>query len=295
MYTYADIKLQNKQDAFSAMYLYVARSILELCGARVGEGIIREAMRRAGRASGEAQLARFRESGVKANLHNLYHCSRDFVDDPRVRGQEIFDEEARQIWEVYTCPLADFWNKHGESKLGSFYCEEYQYARVLAFTEGVGQLNLSKVLTCPRDNFCRFSVYFREANMSPERAKETFAHCDPGYQPPESPADVTFGEGIRDMTISVYSQLLAVARERCGHEGVCAVAEGLKKWAVQAVEAMKVQAAHTLKPLDAEFVEKNFPLSVDAASDPAWNGCADPDARKLMQALVLAPIAAQEV
>ena len=48
MYTYADIKLQNKQDAFSAMYLYGSRSILELCGARVGEGIIREAMRRLG-------------------------------------------------------------------------------------------------------------------------------------------------------------------------------------------------------------------------------------------------------
>ena len=76
-------------------------------------------------------------------------------------------------------------------------------ARLLAYTENVGQLNLSKELTCPRDNFCRFSLFFREANMSRERAKEAFAHCDPGYEAPKDPpADVSFGEGIRDMTIS---------------------------------------------------------------------------------------------
>ncbi|MCD8370152.1 MAG: L-2-amino-thiazoline-4-carboxylic acid hydrolase [Clostridiales bacterium] len=294
MYTYADIKLQNKQDAFSAMFMYVSRSILTLCGVRTGEGIIREAVRRAGRASGRRQLERFQETGVKANLHQLYHSGLDYVEDPRVRSREIFDEEDRQIWEVYTCPLADFWNRHGEGKLGSFYCEEYQYARILAYTEGKGQLNLSNVLTCPRDNFCRFSAYFREANMTPERAKETFAHCDPGYQEPETPENVSFDEGIRNMTISVYCHLLETARERCGQEGVCAVAEGLKHWAAQAIEAMQIQALHTLKPLDAEFVEKNFPLSLDAASDPGCQICSDPVARELMQSLVLTPIAAQK-
>ena len=180
MYTYEDIKLQNQQDAFSAMYLCIARSVTDLCGRRVGERILREACRRAGRASGLQQRERLRQAGVKTNLHTLYHCGRDFVEDPRVRGQEIFDEEDRQIWEIYTCPLADYWNRRDGGKLGSFYCEEYQYARLLAYTENVGQLNLSKELTCPRDNFCRFSLFFREANMSRERAKEAFAHCDPG-------------------------------------------------------------------------------------------------------------------
>ena len=139
------------------------------------------------------------------------------MEDPRVRGQEIFDEEDRQIWEIYTCPLADYWNRRDGGKLGSFYCEEYQYARLLAYTENVGQLNLSKELTCPRDNFCRFSLFFREANMSRERAKEAFAHCDPGYEAPKDPpADVSFGEGIRDMTISIYANILETAREICG-------------------------------------------------------------------------------
>ena len=46
MYNYGEIKLQNKQDAFSAMYFFVSTSILEFCGRRNGEKICREAMRR---------------------------------------------------------------------------------------------------------------------------------------------------------------------------------------------------------------------------------------------------------
>lgn len=293
MYTYTDIKLQNQQDAFSAMFLYVSRNILRLCGERTGEGVVREAVRRAGRTSGRRQMERLRAAGVKTNLHNLFSCGRDFTEDPRMREKAVFDEEDRQIWEVYTCPLADFWNRRGGGKLGSFYCEEYQYARVLAFTEGVGQLNLSKELTCPRDNFCRFSLYFREANMTPQRAKETFAHCDPGYQAPaELPADAAFGAGVRDMTISIYCHLVEVARERCGREGVCAVAEGLKEWSAQALEALHTQAVHTLCPLDHTFAEKNFPLPLHIGEEEAWAPYPDPEARKMMQNLVLDPIAA---
>ena len=51
MYTYEDIKLQNQQDAFSAMYLCIARSVRDLWARGVGERILREACRRAGRAS----------------------------------------------------------------------------------------------------------------------------------------------------------------------------------------------------------------------------------------------------
>lgn len=296
MYTYADIHLQNKQDAFSAMYYYVSSSILSLCGARTGEGIIREAVRRAGCESGQAQLASLRQAGIKVNLHSLYHCGCDLAADPRVRSKLIFDEEDRQIWEIHTCPMADFWNNRDAGKLGSFFCEEFQRARVLAYTEGVGQLNLSRTLTCPNDNACCFSAYFREANMSPARAKESFAHCDEGYTPPASqPANASFDESIRNLTISIYYRLWETARERCGQEGVCAVAEGLKQWAVQAQEALASQADRTLMPLNAEFVSKNFPLSVDAASDPAWQSCPDTSARDLMQALVLTPIAAREV
>ena len=67
--------------------------------------------------------------------------------------------------------------------------------------------------------------------------------------------------------LSDYNRLLEAAGERCGSEGVCAVTEGLKKWAAQAVEALRTQAGHTLRPLDEVFVRENFPLQ---AEEPVW-------------------------
>ena len=79
MDTYTDIKLQNQQDACSALFLYVSRNIPRLCGERTGEGVVREAVRRAGRASGRRQMERLRAAGVKTTLHNLFSCGRDFT------------------------------------------------------------------------------------------------------------------------------------------------------------------------------------------------------------------------
>ena len=71
----------------------------------------------------------------------------------------------------------------------------------------------------------------------------------------------------REMSRADYTRLLETAGERCGSEGVCAVTEGLKKWAAQAVEALRTQAGHTLRPLDEVFVRENFPLQ---AEEPVW-------------------------
>lgn len=294
MYNYEDIKLQNKNDSFSAMYFFVTGSILEFCGRRTGEKICREAMRRAGRNSGEKQRKKLLDAGVKVNLQTLFHCGLDYVPDPRFRGKEIFNEEERQIYEVYTCPMADFWNRHGGEKTGSFFCEEYHYARLLAFTEGVGQLCLSNSLTCPRDNFCRISAFYREANLTPEAAKRSFAHCDADGSASVTVEDNSFAAGIAGLAINTYYYLLETAEEICGTEGVCAVAEGLKKWAGYAVEQLKIQAVHTLLPMDAAFVEKNFALAADSSSDPQWAGYEGHRARELMQKLVLDTISKAE-
>lgn len=287
MYNYGEIKLQNKQDAFSAMYFFVSTSILEFCGRRNGEKICREAMRRAGRESGLAQKKKFIDAGIKTNLQTLFHSARDYVPDPRFHAKELFNEEQRQVYEIFTCPMADFWNSRGGGKVGSFFCEEYHYARLLAFTDNVGQLCLSNYLTCPRDNFCHIAAFYREANMTEEAAKQSFTHCDPDYAEPELPQDGSFDDGIRELTASVYYHLLEVADEMNGNEGVCAVAEGLKKWAEQAIASLKVQASHTLRPVDAEFVRKNFPLLTNSEADDAWNGREAHSARTLMQSLVL--------
>ena len=172
MYTYPEIKLQNKQDAFCAMYHNICRSIFALCGAYEGEGVIRSAVRAAGEASGAEQLKKLTQAKACTDLSNLYRLGTDIAIDPRIRANVIFDEKDRQVFEIYTCPLADYWKRHGGERAGMIFCEEYNLAKVKAYTENKGQMNLSKKLSDPRDCFCRFSVYFRQANMSKERAEE---------------------------------------------------------------------------------------------------------------------------
>lgn len=292
MYNYTEIKQQNKQDEFAAMYRNVASSVLRLCGARIGESIVREGVRRAGHESGLQARERLKAAGVPTSLQNLFRCGRDYVEDPRVRGKQVIDEEQRQIWEVYSCPFAAYLANHGEKELGAFYCEEYLYAKVLAYTENVGQLCLSNRLTCRRDNYCLFASFFREANMTDERAAESVAARAPGGPPDRPlPPDVSFDDGIENMTVTVYYHLLAAAKERSGREGVCAVCEGLKAWEREAAAALRVQAEHTLLPVDAEFLAKNFPVRADS---PAWAGHDGYGAKEYMEKLVLAPLGAVE-
>ena len=80
MYTCADIVQQNQQDAFSAMFLCLGREILALCGTRAGEGVIREAVRRAGRRDGQRQLERLREL---CGVYGMFQVSGEDINSPR--------------------------------------------------------------------------------------------------------------------------------------------------------------------------------------------------------------------
>ena len=83
MYTYPEIKLQNKQDAFCAMYHNICRSIFALCGAYEGEGVIRSAVRAAGEASGAEQLKKLTQAKACTDLSNLYRLGTDIAIDPQ--------------------------------------------------------------------------------------------------------------------------------------------------------------------------------------------------------------------
>ena len=127
------------------LYLYVGRSILDVCGRR-GEKAVRRAVREVAREKGKKLASSYREKGVKTNLETLFaggnHCS----DDPRVRLEVLRQDEDIRIWEIYTCPMASLWLDAGEAGLGTMYCEENQHGLVEGFTGGVGQLNLHQRL-----------------------------------------------------------------------------------------------------------------------------------------------------
>ena len=282
MYTYPEIKLQNKQDAFSAMYHHICQSIFFFCGYYDGEGVIRRAIRTAGTQSGEEQLEKLRHANVSTNLSNLYHVGVDSAIDPRIRANIIFDEKDRQIFEIYTCPLADYWKRHGGEKAGMIFCEEYNLARINAYTESNGQMNLSKKLSDPRDCFCRFSIYFRQANLPKERAEEAFGTNSKNEQPVSS---LSFDEAITKLTINVYCNLYSAAKSAFSMQGVLAIGKGLESWANVTVDSLKTQAKNTLCIVNDDFIKHNFPLAIDG-SDEVWAKFSA-DAKILMQKTVL--------
>lgn len=106
MYTYPEIKLQNKQDAFCAMYHNICRSIFALCGAYEGEGVIRSAVRAAGEASGAEQLKKLTQAKACTDLSNLYRLGTDIVDSMSMPSMGIM--RLTVILRLHTTSLGTF-------------------------------------------------------------------------------------------------------------------------------------------------------------------------------------------
>ena len=280
------------QDSFSLLYLRLAEIIIEEYGEIKGGRIIREAVRRTGRDSGLAMREKHLRAGVLTNLRNLGTCGSNLIPDPRFRGKRIADQEERQIWEVYTCPLAHFWNWHGGSGAGTLFCEEFERARVLAYTEGKGQLNLSNRLTSERDGFCLFAAFYREANVSPEKAAASFSWCAPEQKDSSpDPENVSFRESTGHLTASFFYYLYETCEEMADDGFRAVLKEGLAAFLKDEVSALAMKAENTGKAADAIFLEKNFPLDKDPENDISWTGLTDSGAASMMKSAVLAPLA----
>ena len=284
MYNITEIKYQNQQDCMSLLFMHLARSLVDYCG-RGAEGTVREAVRRMGRNWGGDIRKKHVDAGVKTNLKSLYNTGLEYLEDPRMYGELLEEKEEVRLWEVRTCPLADVWNKAGEGALGLWYCEEFQRGLIDGYTQGKGQMNQSTFLTCPRDNHCRFSAYYRAANIDGDQHRESFSTPGAGEVSPDSGAlrDVDFAEGIRVQFVKIYYYLLEAAEERHGGEGVCAVAAGLRRLAEELTPVMRRHAENTLNPCDEEFLKLNFPVALDTAKEEIWARYGGHDAPKLMQ------------
>lgn len=188
MNTIQEIGLQNQQDFWAMLYMYMGKRIMDICGRR-GEKAIRLGLRNMAVEKGRRLRADYLSKGVKTNLETLYAAGNNCSDDPRVRMEVLRQDEDIRIWEIYTCPMASLWLDQGQGWLGNLYCEENQHGLIQGFTGGKGQMNLTKKLTCHRtngcraDNYCRFSSYYRAANTDEEQRRESFTASDEEYQP----------------------------------------------------------------------------------------------------------------
>lgn len=275
-----EIKGQNQFDCFIKMYSYIAATLLENGGKR-GERAVREALQKYGEDRGKRLREDHMEKGIKTNLASLLHGENCCGEDPRFFRNIIKDTEQVQLWEVYSCPLEHMWRQLGSGKAGSFYCEECVHAMVKAYTGGKGQANLSDRMTCDRDTYCCFSLYYRPANLDEHQKELSFGD---GLKINET-SSYNIGENF----IRLYYYLLGSAKEMMGQEGVSSVAAGLKALEEDVAKALKKEADHIDYPLNQEFMKDYFPIST-SGEEALWEQYSGNDAKRLLIVNLLHPL-----
>ena len=275
-----EIKGQNQFDCFIKMYTHVANEILDTCGTR-GERAVRNALQKYGEDRGKSLRKAHREQGIKTNLSALMAAENCCGEDPRFFRNTVDATQQVQLWEVYSCPLAHMWRRMKSERAGSFYCEECVHSIVKAYTGGKGQANLSDRMTCERDTYCRFSLYYRPSNLDEEQKNESFGPEEAGKAEPVYV--------VKEHFIKLYYYLLKEAAELLGQEGINAVAGGLRRLAKDMEETLKIEADHVGRPVDREFLRDFFPVETEK-KEALWEEYASNDARNLLMINLIRPL-----
>lgn len=275
-----EIKGQKQFDCFINMYARIAVSLLE--NGKRGERAVREALIKYGEDRADRLRKQHIEEGIKTNLKSLCQEENCCGEDPRFYKRSVKDTTEVQIWEVYSCPMEHMWRTLGCQKAGRLYCEEGIHAMVRAYTCGKGQANLSNLMTCERDTFCRFSLYYRPANLDGEQKERSFGQ--------DSTALVVPSYNINDNFIRLYYFLVSSAKEILGQDGICSVAAGLKRLCEDLSGELKKEAAHVDRKLDERFMEDFFPLKLEPEKEILWERYSDNDAEKLLSVNLIQPL-----
>lgn len=276
-----EIKGQNQFDCFIKMYTYLTNAILCTCGNR-GERAVRNALQKYGEDRGGKLRKAHLEQGIKTNLSSLMAAENCCGEDPRFFRNTVEASQQVQLWEVYSCPLEHMWKRMNSGKAGSFYCEECVHSLVKAYTGGKGQANLSDRMTCERDTYCRFSLYYRPANMDEEQKSESFG--------PEGSPEAEPVYSVKEHFIKLYYYLLKEAAELLGKDGINAVAAGLRMLAKDMEEVLKTEADHIGQPVSREFLEEFFPVETEAHKEKLWEEYSANNAEKLLWINFIRPL-----
>lgn len=262
MYSYTEIPFQNMQDCLSSLFLTLGKQIMEVMG-RKGETVIRKAVQSFGVSLGEETRDKLKQEGKRQSLKELAEQKELFLD-PRFRILPIRTRQ-QELWaEVHTCPVADYMKAQGGAEIGLMFCEEFCHAFFKGYTDGKAQANLSKVLMGAYDNHCRFSIYYRPANLEAGKRDQVF---DP--ETTEQEADLPDQrllhntEWMQKLYLRLYASLYEEAAQLGGREGICAIALGLRRLSVKQKEDLEKWAQARRMTCDAQFIENNYPVLLD--------------------------------
>lgn len=267
MYTYEQKCTMNLGDAYTLLYGFISKAVIDRLGLD-GERAVREATRQFGYDRAETTRKKHLEVGAKINMLNLFTLFHDLPGDPRFRRelQEINPQE--RVSHTLICPMADIWAAYGQKAIGRIYCEEFHPACYSHYAFDQSQVNLSKTLTQDGDAYCDFNVILRPENLPDELKPVCFAEYDPNYQEPEIAHVETDGKkGFATLSIKLYYYLLKYAAINLGEEGVQAVREGLEQFADAVAELFTRRASQDHMVIDQKYMKDNLPMDLDTNVD----------------------------
>lgn len=283
MFTIEESRTVNLQDCYTILYVFLVRSLLDECGLE-GDAAAREGTRRYGADRGLKTRKQHLALGVKINMKSLFTVGHDLPADPRFRRelQELNSQE--RISHTLVCPMADVWKSYGAMTIGRMYCEEFHFACYNTYGFNFTQVNLAKTQTQAGDEYCSFNVILRPENLPEELRSLCFEEYDPEYVDPDisSLPKPDAKKGFSSLWLRLYYHLLAAAEDRLGARGREAIAHGLTALAGEAAALMKKRALEMGIPLDAAFIDLNYPLALSVEREPMWEDYAGHGAKALL-------------
>lgn len=216
-------------DGWSILYKNLAACVLERYG-RSGEAAVRGAVHLCGEKMGALERDAQAAQGRRANLLSCFAAPQVLCPDPRFHVKWQLRSEQEAVFDVLSCPIRNLLSENGGAGVQLLFCEEYLHGCIMGYTEGTGQCCFSEDFAFPGENSCRFSCYFRPANLPPEARPLRFGPgTPPDPLPPEPDAPVP---DSRPQITRWASLLVEAFRTECtgrlGPGALCAVAAGLK-------------------------------------------------------------------
>jgi len=118
------VELARKFSEILALLFYtMAKEVVDVYG-KEGEKVVKKAMKKFGKARGEAIRKLVESKGEALSFENLkkyYDIPLGLIHDKQV----VKALQRNKYWrEVYGCPLSKVWRRFGGEKLGLLYCEQ---------------------------------------------------------------------------------------------------------------------------------------------------------------------------
>lgn len=293
MQTPDNTTIMNWQDSYTMLYGFISRQLVEDHGL-VGERAVRLAIRDFGNARGEEIRNRHLKDGVKINMLSLFTLANECYGDNRWARelQELNPQERAS--HTLSCPLADIFKKYNFGEIGRMYCEEVHPAIYNHYPFDHGQCNLAKTMS-QGDDYCDFNIILRPYDIPDDLKPVCFEEYDPTYQGPTGKTLPNLHKGGfgRLTTILVYS-LIANAENEAGKAGIDSACRGMTVCVDELVKVFADRAREENKPLDAAYVEQNFPFGISVDEDGSeWDHYSDHHAKELVQHYLCDALTAQ--